>query len=144
MGNMVPESQLDYSSKLRSICFVKQSEEFNYNNRSNFIEIPFAGYCNNSVLANDGWCGCVWSNSPTNYTSMMAIFFGFNSDGSFITIRPDYGINSSFGLSVRGVYGIRKPEININPEIPEIPEIPIDPENPIGPEIPEDNQIERV
>lgn len=140
-GNIVPESQLDYSSKLRSICFVKQDEEFNYNNRSNFIEIPFAGYCNNSGLANDGWCGCVWSNSPTNYTSMMAIFFGFNSDGSFIAIHPDYGINSCFGLSVRGVYGVKKPEININPEIPENP---IDPENPIGPVIPEDQIEERV
>jgi hypothetical protein len=53
-GNIVAESKLDYSIKLRSICFVKNGEEFDYSVRDNFIEIPFAGSCYGSLLNVEG------------------------------------------------------------------------------------------
>ena len=52
-------------SKLRSICFVKKGETFNYDNRSNFIEFPFASWCIGSLLHYEGSYGHVWSSSVT-------------------------------------------------------------------------------
>lgn len=56
-------------SKLRSICFVKKDAIFDYNNRSNFIEFPFAGYCNKSLLGGEGVFGYVWSSSISEYNA---------------------------------------------------------------------------
>jgi hypothetical protein len=61
-GKTVAKSELD-GSKLRSICFVKKGEDFDYDNRTNFIEFPFAGYCNGSLLSGEGEGGSVWSSS---------------------------------------------------------------------------------
>jgi hypothetical protein len=44
-GSIVEESELVGYIKLRSICFAKKGEAFNYDIRSNFIEFPFAGSC---------------------------------------------------------------------------------------------------
>jgi hypothetical protein len=38
----ISDTALD-GSKLRSLCLVKSGEVFDYNNRTNFIEFPFAG-----------------------------------------------------------------------------------------------------
>ena len=87
-------------SKLRSICFVKKGEGFNYNNRSNFIEIPFAGYCFGSLLGGVGLHGFVWSSSVNESGVEDARYLYFDSDGSL------YGYNGSYryyGQSVRGV-----------------------------------------
>ena len=59
-GNIL--DKINYS-KLRSICFVKQGETFDYNNRSNFIEFPFAGQCYNITLSSKGYHSNVWSSS---------------------------------------------------------------------------------
>ena len=57
-GSIVDKSGLSSSKKLRSICFVKKGEAFDYNNRTNFIEFPFAGYCGiNNTLS--GFIGIV-------------------------------------------------------------------------------------
>lgn len=87
-------------SKLRSICFVKKGESFDYNNRTNFIEIPFAGYCSGSLFRGEGVHGYVWS------SSFGVIFIGdvrglcFDSEGY---LDGDYGYSRCVGQSVRGV-----------------------------------------
>ena len=86
-------------SKLRSICFVKKGEGFNYNNRSNFIEFPFAGSCFGSLLGNGGLDGYVWSSSVNESDVEDARDLGFNSGGN---LYGDYDSRYS-GQSVRGV-----------------------------------------
>ena len=87
-------------SKLRSICFVKKGEAFDYDNRSNFIEFPFEGNCYGSLLNNEGLIGYVWS-SPVEvgYVEYARVLY-FDSDGSLdgnsSVIRYD-------GISIRGV-----------------------------------------
>ena len=87
-------------SKLRSICFVKKGEEFHYNNRSNFIELPFAGYCFGSLLGDDGLYGYVWSSSVYESDVEVARYLYFDSGGSLF---GDFNDSRYFGLSVRGV-----------------------------------------
>lgn len=87
-------------SKLRSICFVKKGEAFDYNNRSNFIEFPFAGGCYGSLLGSDGLVGFVWSSSILDFMADCARNLGFDSGGYLNSI---YFFRRYFGLSVRGV-----------------------------------------
>lgn len=87
-------------SKLSSICFVKRGEAFDYNNRSNFIEFPFAGWCNGSVLCDDNFYGSVWSSSALENTGERACLLDFNSGGD---IRYDINALRYYGNSVRGV-----------------------------------------
>ena len=98
-GKTVAKSELD-GSKLRSICFVKKGEEFNYNNRSNFIELPFAGDCFGSLLGYDGLGGYVWSSSVNESSVEIARYLNFNSYGY---LSGDYGSSRYDGRSVRGV-----------------------------------------
>ena len=97
-GNIVEE--LD-GSKLRSICFVKKDEAFDYNNRSNFIEFPFAGGCFGSVLGFDGLRGGIWSSSLYERYVEVARYLGFHSDG--ILYGDDEYAFRYAGRSVRGV-----------------------------------------
>ena len=98
-GNIVAESELD-GSKLRSICFVKKGETFDYDNRSNFIEFPFAGDCFGSLLGLDGLNGYVWSSSVGESGVEYARNLGFNSDGD---LDGDDDYDRYNGQSVRGV-----------------------------------------
>ena len=97
-GNIVEE--LD-GSKLRSICFVKKDEAFDYNNRSNFIEFPFAGYCFGSLLGGDGLNGYVWSSSvdESNVEGARGLYF---SSGGYLG-----GGSSSYRFYGRSVRGVR-------------------------------------
>ena len=99
-GNTVYKSELSGSKKLRSICFVKKGEAFGYDNRTNFIEIPFAGNCYNSLLEHEGVNGCVLSSSvyEINGVSPHGLVFsnrGYVDCGSFNLLYQ--------GRSVRGV-----------------------------------------
>ena len=87
-------------SKLRSICFVKKGEDFNYNNRSNFIEFPFAGGCYCSLLVDDGLYGCVWSSSILDFMTDCARNLGFDREGY---LNGNYFFRRYCGFSVRGV-----------------------------------------
>jgi hypothetical protein len=90
-----------YGSKLRSICFVKKGEEFDYDVRGNFIELPFAGGCFGSLLGGEGLYGYVWSSSVNESNVEDARDLYFNSGGSLV------GGSSYFryyGHSVRGVH----------------------------------------
>ena len=87
-------------SKLRSICFVKKGEDFNYNNRTNFIELPFAGYCFGSLLVYDGLYGYVWSSSVDEGLVENARSLYFDSDGY---LYGDDNYYRYYGHSVRGV-----------------------------------------
>jgi hypothetical protein len=88
-------------SKLRSICFVKKGEGFNYNDRSNFIEFPFAGFCFGSLLVGEGFDGCVWSSAVNESDVESARYLYFLSDGNLYGDHDGhYRYN---GLSVRGV-----------------------------------------
>ena len=87
-------------SKLRSICFVKKGEVFDYNNRSNFIEFPFAGGCYGSLLSSEGLIGLVWSSSILDFMADFARNLGFDSGGYLNGI---YFFRHDCGLSVRGV-----------------------------------------
>ena len=98
-GHTVAKSKLD-GSKLRSICFVKKGEEFHYNNRSNFIEFPFAGDCFGSLLGGDSLYGCVWSSSVHESNVENARDLCFNSDGDLL---GDNSYDRYNGQSVRGV-----------------------------------------
>lgn len=98
-GNKLTESELD-GYELRSICFVKQGEEFDYNDRSNFIEFPFAGFCSSSLLANERWLCFVWSSSVHGDGAQGAYILSFSSGGGLD------GASSSdryYGFPVRGV-----------------------------------------
>ena len=86
------------SSKLRSICFVKKSEEFDYDNRSNFIEFPFAGHCDGSLCYDDGYYGNVWSSSVVDYDAVRQLYFGSDGYIDSGSHTPRYP-----GNSVRGV-----------------------------------------
>ena len=99
-GTSSSDKGLD-GSKSRSICFVKKGEEFDYNNRSNFIEIPFAGYCFGSLLGDGGLYGYVWSRSVDESSVEFARDLSFNSGGGL------YGDDSSYRYSGRSVRGVR-------------------------------------
>ena len=99
-GKTVAISELD-GSKLRSICFVKKGEEFHYNNRSNFIELPFAGRFNGSLLGNDGLNGVVWSSSVNESRVEYARGLNFSSVGGLS--GGNYSSYRYYGRSVRGV-----------------------------------------
>ena len=88
-------------SKLRSICFVKKGEEFNYDNRTNFIEFPFAGFCSGSLLGYEGLVGYVWSSSVDEDYAELARHMFFSSDGYLL--GGYYGHSRYGGRSVRGV-----------------------------------------
>jgi hypothetical protein len=98
-GNIVDESELD-GSELRSICFVKKDATFDYNDRSNFIEFPFAGYCDGSLLGDEGLYGLVWSSYVDESDVQFAHSLNFNRDGDLY--GDEYG-NRYHGFSVRGV-----------------------------------------
>lgn len=102
-GSILTRSELD-DSKLRSICFVKQSEAFDYGNRSNFIEIPFAGCCRGSLLVEHGvgvsCSGYVWSSSVLDKRAKSAYDLYFSSVGSILSSSG----SSYVGKSVRGVH----------------------------------------
>ena len=89
-----------FNFKLRSICFVKKGEDFNYNDRSNFIEFPFAGNCFGSLLGSGGLGGCVWSSSVNESNVEYARVLSFGSDGYLF---GDSNGGRCFGRSVRGV-----------------------------------------
>ena len=97
-GNILDKSELD-RSKLRSICFVKKDATFNYNDRSNFIEIPFAGDCYGSLLNAGGLAVRVWSSSVYDDGVVAASHLTVYNDGLL------WGGNSGryCGFSVRGV-----------------------------------------
>jgi hypothetical protein len=88
-------------SKLRSICFVKKGEAFDYNNRSNFIEFQFAGFCDGSLLGGEGLNGIVWSSSVGEGGVELARYLYFDSYGY---LGGDYYGSRYGGRSVRGVH----------------------------------------
>lgn len=87
-------------SNLRSICFVKKGESFDYNNRSNFIEFPFAGSCKNSLLYGVDQQNLLWTSSYFQNDAKSAHSLYFTSDG-YLLIATMY---RSRGYSVRGVH----------------------------------------
>mgnify|MGYP006976615051 CR=1 FL=1 len=98
--NIVSISELNGSIKLHSICFVKKDNTFDYNNRSNFIEIPFAGYCGGSLLKDKHTFGVVWSSSINESWTDGAKYLSFDRDG-----RVDNGGSYRYyGNSIRGVH----------------------------------------
>lgn len=98
-GNTVAKSELT-GFKLRSICFVKKGEEFDYNNRSNFIEFPFAGVCKDSLFVGECLYSSVWSSSVNESDVERAHVLDFDNDGY---LYGDYDYDRYFGKSVRGV-----------------------------------------
>ena len=99
-GKTVAKSELD-GSKLRSICFVKKGEDFNYNNRTNFIEFPFAGVCGGSLLGREGLYGYVWSSSVDESGVEYARGLNFSSYGY---LGGEFNSYRRYdGQSVRGV-----------------------------------------
>jgi hypothetical protein len=99
-GNTIAKSELD-GSKLRSICFVKKGEAFDYDVRGNFIELPFAGNCSGSLLGSEGLNGFVWSSSVGEGNVEYARSLYFDIDGYLL---GDYSyVDRYFGQSVRGV-----------------------------------------
>lgn len=96
-GNTVAEFD---GSKLRSICFVKKGEGFDYNNRTNFIEFPFAGYCYGSLLRSEGLEGFVWSSSVSENIEEHAHDLYFDRVGGLFGGSRNNRCN---GQSVRGV-----------------------------------------
>lgn len=99
-GNIVDKSELSSSIRLRSICFVKKGEAFDYDNRTNFIEIPFAGRCDGSLLGSEGLFGYVWSSSVREGSVKHALNLCFSNAGSLYGDVYDY---RCCGQSVRGV-----------------------------------------
>lgn len=99
-GELVAKSELDGSIELRSICFVKNGEEFDYNDRSNFIEFPFAGFCFGSLLGGEGRCCSVCSSSAYNSDGEKARYLNFDFLGF---IDDDHCFERFIGFSVRGV-----------------------------------------
>ena len=87
-------------STLRSICFVKKGEAFDYNDRSNFIEFPFVGNCYSSLLDGDRLYGGVWSSSAYGGNAECACCLDFNVDG-YLCGGSRY--SRYYGQSVRGV-----------------------------------------
>jgi hypothetical protein len=100
-GNTVAESELD-GSNLRSICFVKKGEEFNYDTRSNFIEIPFAGAYISTLLYFEGSHGVVWSSSVDDGNVYTAQILNFDNTGFIL-----YGDTNQFRYSGQPVRGVR-------------------------------------
>lgn len=99
-GTNIEDKGLD-GSTLRSICFVKKGDPFDYDNRSNFIEFPFAGCCNGSLLGDVGLYGFVWSSSVYEDSAEDAHNSYFSSDGYLSSGDSDLRF---YGQSVRGVH----------------------------------------
>ena len=95
------EKGLDCTKKLRSICFVKHGEAFDYNNRSNFIEFPFTGCCKGNILIYKGICSTVWANSLGIGETKDAQDLYFDGSGE-LRICGEYG-DRYYGRSIRGV-----------------------------------------
>ena len=89
------------SSKLRSICFVKKGEPFDYNVRFNFIEFPFAGICMSSFHNGGGFNGNILSSSAYGDSVINVHDLSFNTGG---TLDGDNYNNRGPGMSVRGVH----------------------------------------
>lgn len=87
-------------SPLRSICFVKKDETFDYNNRINFIEFPFTGSCSMSLVEFKGVSSFVWTSQHYEYDSSRSCSLGFYNSGLI------HSTNSPrvSGKSVRGVH----------------------------------------
>lgn len=100
-GSIVAKSELSSSKKLRSICFVRKGEAFDYNVRDNFIEIPFAGFCIGSLFSSAGLGGNIWSSSVYESNMEHACLIYFGSRGN---IHGDSSSERSNGRSVRGVH----------------------------------------
>jgi hypothetical protein len=96
--SIVTESELD-GSKLHSICFVKKDEEFNYNDRSNFIEFPFASHCDGSLLNYKGVEGYIWLNSIVS--GMVFVRFLYFNNSGYLSVSS--GRKRYQGKPVRGV-----------------------------------------
>ena len=79
--NKIPKKEFDGYKKLRSVCFVKNGEAFNYNDRSNFIEFPFVGICSGSLLDVEYFYGYIWSNSVLDSATEYARNLILISDG---------------------------------------------------------------
>ena len=88
-----------FNFKLRSICFVKKGENFNYNDRSNFIEFPFAGACSGPFLRRYDLAGYILSSSVDDSDVKYVRFLDFDKFGHLNC----KGISRHFGFSVRGV-----------------------------------------
>lgn len=89
-------------SKLRSICFVKKGENFDYDNRTNFIEFPFADNCFGTLLSANGQHGRVWSSSVYNNDGEYRAYeLSFATDGHLY--YDDDDSSRFYGLPVRGV-----------------------------------------
>lgn len=100
-GNIVDNSELSSSKKLRSICLVKKGEDFNYNDRSNFIEIPFAGACSGTSVVYYQGLDSIWSSSIDEKWAGGAHLLYFNQSGELgkgngtrCTGRPVRGVRS--------------------------------------------------
>lgn len=89
-------------SKLHSICFIKKNVIFNYSDRSNFIEFPFADHCAGSLVDAVGLDGCIWANSQQSSSAKRAYFLDFGSEGRLYGGNVSY-VDQYYGLSVRGV-----------------------------------------
>jgi hypothetical protein len=100
-GKTVAKSELD-GSKLRSICFVKKGEAFDYDVRGNFIEFPFAGTCDGSLLGGEGLYGYVWSSSVDVGLAELAHVLVFDS-GGYLGGGDSSNNLRCYGQSVRGV-----------------------------------------
>ena len=100
-GSIVDKSELSNAKKLRSICFVKKGEAFDYNDRSNFIEFPFVGNYTGSLLGNEGLDGSVWLSSVMAFDAEMPHYLYFRNDGYLCSIS--YSGSRYYGRSVRGV-----------------------------------------
>jgi hypothetical protein len=100
-GSIVDKSELSSSKKLRSICFVKKDEAFDYDNRSNFIEFPFAGDCRDSLLGGEGFDGYVWSSSVNEYSFFSGHLLSFSNYGF---LSGNNGNSRYYGNQVRGVH----------------------------------------
>ena len=99
-GSIVDKSNLD-GSELRSICFVKKGEDFDYSVRGNFIEFPFAGFCKDSLIDKKNLYGYVWSSTIISGPQGLSRGFYFNSDGRL----DNQGTFTRYtGRSVRGVH----------------------------------------
>ena len=100
-GTNESDKVLDGYKKLRSICFVKKGEVFDYDNRSNFIEFPFTGCCKGNILIYKGICSTVWANSLGIGETKDAQDLYFDGSGE-LRICGEYG-DRYYGRSIRGV-----------------------------------------
>jgi hypothetical protein len=94
----ISDTALD-GSKLRSLCLVKRGEVFDYSNRTNFVEFPFAGEISDYLLEDKNLAGFIWSNFRGHYDAGDAEFIPFVCNGTFNTGN----LCRNIGRNVRGV-----------------------------------------